>query len=145
MTKTTNEALVQMQRRAERVEASRLVATFVDAGPLFTLLSNTDHQVMYGRRGTGKTHALKYLGETVLARREHSIYVDMRTVGSNGGLYADTNVATTERGTRLWWTPSRQSTTHSSTLPWNAPTAATTWDSLMSCSTNSGGTSRKYG
>jgi hypothetical protein len=86
MTKTTNEALVQMQRRAERVEASRLVATFVDAGPLFTLLSNTDHQVMYGRRGTGKTHALKYLGETVLARGEHSIYVDMRTNGQ--GMHA---------------------------------------------------------
>jgi hypothetical protein len=101
MTKATNEALVQVQRRAERVEAARLVATFVDAGPLFTLLSNTDHQVMYGRRGTGKTHALKYLGETVLHRGDHSIYVDMRTVGSNGGLYADTNVPTTERGTRL--------------------------------------------
>jgi hypothetical protein len=44
MLRATNEALVQVQRRAERVEASRLVATFVDAGPLFTLLSNTDHQ-----------------------------------------------------------------------------------------------------
>lgn len=101
MTKAINDALVQVQRRAERVEAARLVATFVEAGSLFTLLSSPDHQVMYGRRGTGKTHALKYLGEDVRDKGDHSIYVDMRTIGSNGGLYSDTNIPITERGTRL--------------------------------------------
>jgi hypothetical protein len=101
MSKAINDALVQVQRRAERVEAARLVATFVEAGSLFTLLSSPDHQVIYGRRGTGKTHALKYLGEDVRRKGDHSIYVDMRTIGSNGGLYADTNILITERGTRL--------------------------------------------
>jgi hypothetical protein len=101
MSKAINDALVQVQRRAERVEAARLVATFVEAGSLFTLLSSPDHQVIYGRRGTGKTHALKYLGEDVRGKGDHSIYVDMRTIGSNGGLYADTNIPITERGTRL--------------------------------------------
>ncbi len=101
MSKAINDALVQVKRRAERVEATRLVATFVEAGSLFTLLSSTDHQVIYGRRGTGKTHALKYLGEDVLDKGDHSIYIDMRTIGSNGGLYTDTSIPVTERGTRL--------------------------------------------
>jgi hypothetical protein len=30
-----------------------------------------------------------------------ALFVDLRTIGSNGGLYADTNLPVTERGTRL--------------------------------------------
>jgi Cdc6-like AAA superfamily ATPase len=59
-----NNALMRLSKRAETQDKKRLVDTFVDNGPLFTLLSREDHQVIYGRRGTGKTHALSYLAES---------------------------------------------------------------------------------
>jgi hypothetical protein len=96
-----NTALLKVQLRAERGEPSVLVKTFVDVGHLFALLSSADHQVLYGRRGTGKTHALKYLTEHVRGHGEVAVYVDMRTIGSSGGLYGDTATPLAERATRL--------------------------------------------
>ncbi|MBC1224861.1 hypothetical protein GNF10_34580 [Nostoc sp. UCD121] len=96
-----NLAFMKMQRRAEMNDRAKLVSTFVDSGSLFTLLSSQDHQVIYGRRGTGKTHALFYLAETVAKHGDFSIYIDMRNIGSSGGVYTDTNIAITERATRL--------------------------------------------
>lgn len=96
-----NDAFMRFTRRAEAVERAKLVETFVDAGPLFTLLSTIDHQVIYGRRGTGKTHALSYLAESRASEGDLSIYIDMRTVGSTGGLYADSQLPLSERATRL--------------------------------------------
>jgi hypothetical protein len=101
MTSDQNVAFMRLARRAESVEPSKLVATFVDAGPLFNLLSSTDHQIVYGRRGTGKTHALLYLGEQARQKSDIPLYVDMRTIGSTGGLYSDPSISTAERGTRL--------------------------------------------
>ncbi len=96
-----NKAFLRLSRRAEANDRSTLVATFVDMGPLFTLLGSIDHQVLYGRRGTGKTHALLYLAETLRAAGDLPIYLDMRTIGSTGGLYADSSVPVAERATRL--------------------------------------------
>jgi hypothetical protein len=96
-----NTALLKVQLRAERGEPSVLVKTFVDVGHLFALLSNADHQVLYGRRGTGKTHALKFLAEWVRGRGQVAVYIDMRTIGSSGGLYGDTATPLAERATRL--------------------------------------------
>lgn len=56
---------------------------------------------MYGRRGTGKTHALTYLAETKTADGDIAFLVDMRTIGSTGGLYGDPSVSISERATRL--------------------------------------------
>lgn len=92
---------MRLTRRAERNDPKTLVATFVDAGSLFDLLSSEDHQVLYGRRGTGKTHVLQYLTEMARTRGDIAVYVDMRTVGSSGGLYSDVSIPITERGTRL--------------------------------------------
>lgn len=39
---------MNLATRAERYDASTLENTFVDVGPLFTLLSSTDHQILYG-------------------------------------------------------------------------------------------------
>lgn len=78
-----------------------LVETFVDTGMLHTMLASRDHQVIYGRRGTGKTHALLYLSETKRASGELPIFVDMRTIGSSVGLFADESVPVAERATRL--------------------------------------------
>lgn len=65
------------------------------------IISSTDHQVLYGRRGTGKTHVLQYLGQLRNDAGDLSVYIDMRTIGSTGGLYADPVIPITERGTRL--------------------------------------------
>ena len=96
-----NDVFLRFNRRAETVDPTQLVATFVDAGPLSALLSSIDHQIMYGRRGTGKTHALTYLVETKIAGGDIGILVDMRTIGSTGGLYADPSISLAERATRL--------------------------------------------
>jgi hypothetical protein len=96
-----NAAFLRISKRAESNERSKLIDTFVDVGPLFTVLGSSDHQVIYGRRGTGKTHALLYLAETRSSAGDISIYVDMRTIGSTGGIYADSSIPLAERATRL--------------------------------------------
>lgn len=96
-----NNALLRLSRRAEAVDRATLVGTFVDTGALLTLLASRDHQVIFGRRGTGKTHALLYLAETAAQRGEIAVYVDLRTIGSTGGLYGDNSIPLAERGTRL--------------------------------------------
>lgn len=101
MPSRTNDAFMRFVRRAEVVDRGKLVETFVDAGPLITLLSTHDHQVLYGRRGTGKTHALSYLAERRLSDGDAALYVDLRNIGSSGGLYADPDLPLSERGTRL--------------------------------------------
>ncbi|MFT4282680.1 hypothetical protein [Microbacterium sp.] len=101
MTSSINAAMLQLVRRAEGNEVGDLVDTFVSAGTLIELLQSADHQIVYGRRGTGKTHLLQFLTEKVSERGDVAVYVDLRTVGSNGGIYADPNIPLTERGTRL--------------------------------------------
>jgi hypothetical protein len=96
-----NTNFLRLQKRAEMSDPSTLVATFVDTGQLFSLLSVTDHQILYGRRGTGKTHALKYLAETRRKAGDIAVYVDMRNVGSTGGIHADPAIPVVERATRL--------------------------------------------
>jgi hypothetical protein len=96
-----NRAFLRLQRRAEQGEPAVLVQTFVDVGPLFALLSSTDHQILYGRRGTGKTHALHYLRARVVERDDFAALIDLRTIGSSGGLYGDSALPLAERGTRL--------------------------------------------
>jgi hypothetical protein len=56
---------------------------------------------MYGRRGTGKTHALAYLAQTIEDEGDVAIYIDMRNTGSSGGMYADNSLPLAERSTRL--------------------------------------------
>lgn len=101
MTTAINSAFMKLTRRAERNDPTDLVATFVNAGPVFDLLSTPDHQILYGRRGTGKTHLLQYLAEQRISEGDIAVYVDLRTVGSNGGIYTDPGIPITERGTRL--------------------------------------------
>jgi hypothetical protein len=95
-----NRALNLIPKRAEARQAEQLRSTFVDSG-VAAALEAIDHQVLYGRRGTGKTHALRYLETEVRAQGDISLYVDLRTVGSPDGLFGDEPVAPTERATRL--------------------------------------------
>ena len=93
--------LIGFTKRAEKATEESLVATFVDSAPLFTLLSTHNNQVIYGRRGTGKTHALKVLAGHVESRGEIPVFLDMRTVGSNGSIYSDASRPLAERASTL--------------------------------------------
>lgn len=96
-----NQAILRIARRAESNDAKTLVETFVTIGPLIPALQSPDHQVIFGRRGTGKTHVLRYLQSRLESLGEIALYVDLRTVGSNGGVYSDSGIPLPERGTRL--------------------------------------------
>ena len=93
--------LISFNKRAERSSDAMLVASFVDSAPLFDLLSTPSNQVIYGRRGTGKTHALKFLFEQVDNKGDHPIYIDLRSIGSNGSIYSDSERSLVERASTL--------------------------------------------
>jgi hypothetical protein len=96
-----NQALLGITRRAESAHRHTLARTFVAVGSLSTLLHSTDHQILYGRRGTGKTHALLYLCDLIEGSGDIAVYLDLRTLGSAGGLYADTHLSAAQRAPYL--------------------------------------------
>lgn len=96
-----HKTLIGFNKRAERVSDEILEISFVDSAPLFDLLSSNNNQVIYGRRGTGKTHALKFLAQTVSKRGEYPVYIDLRSVGSNGSIYNDGSRPLAERASTL--------------------------------------------
>lgn len=95
-----NRALLRIPRRAESGQVERLADTFVDSG-IAAALETVDHQVLYGRRGTGKTHALRYLEAQVTGAGDVAVYLDLRTVGSPEGLFMAGSVPVVERAGRL--------------------------------------------
>jgi hypothetical protein len=95
-----NRVLNQIPKRAEQRQTDQLRDTFVDSGVAAALLV-VDHQALYGRRGTGKTHALRYLESQLRARGDVAIYADLRVVGSPEGLFMGETVSVTERAARL--------------------------------------------
>lgn len=101
MSNEINTAILKLKKRAEKYSTDQLVSTFVDVGPLFTLLMNEDHQILYGRRGTGKTHVLTYLCSEIREKGNCPIYIDLRLIGSTGGMYSDETIPFSERATRL--------------------------------------------
>lgn len=96
-----NNVIFRLPKRAEASARSKLIQTFVDIGPLFSLLSSVDHQILYGRRGTGKTHILNYLADSRENSGDAVAIIDLRNIGSSAGLYADTSIPLAERSTRL--------------------------------------------
>lgn len=101
MTTNLNGALLRLTKRAETTARAKLIQTFVDVGPLFALLSSHDHQVLFGRRGTGKTHVLNYLADRREKEGDAVAVVDLRNIGSSSGIYGDQQIPLPERGTRL--------------------------------------------
>ena len=84
-----NTSILKLRKRAEKYSSEQLIETFVDVGPLFTMLTNPDHQILYGRRGTGKTHVLSFLTSQKRKEGQCCINIDLRTIGSTGGIYSD--------------------------------------------------------
>jgi len=76
-------AVATVLQRAERQEnVQKLIGTFVDVG-LLPQLENRNHQIFYGRRGTGKTHVLRVLESKLREdNRNTVVYIDARTLGS---------------------------------------------------------------
>ena len=101
MKKILTKLFINLSKRAEKVDRQALIDSFVDVGPLTAVLSTVDNQILYGRRGTGKTHALAYISEIMRREGDIPIYVDLRKVGSTGGLYSDGTIPLAERATRL--------------------------------------------
>lgn len=95
-----NRALNQIPKRAEKREGPQLHETFVDSG-IADVVNTLDSQVLNGRRGTGKTHALAYLESERRARNDLALRIDLRTIGSPDGVL-DPSVSTPiDRAARL--------------------------------------------
>lgn len=100
----TNELMrlaLGLSKRAESYDASHLANSFVEIGNVPTLLRNNDSAVIFGRRGTGKTHLMSYLSSILKSAGVVVVSIDMRTIGSSSGLYADHGIQLSERATRL--------------------------------------------
>lgn len=95
-----NRAFNRVPKRAESGQIEQLRETFVDSG-VAAVLESPDHQVLYGRRGTGKTHALRYLETVIQGDGDIAVYIDLRTVGSLEGVFAGEGVPPYERAARL--------------------------------------------
>ena len=91
----------QIRKRSERVSDDQLAITFVNAGLLMEAMSNEDHQIIYGRRGTGKTHALRYLAAQLPERNALPIIIDMSRLGSDTSIYSDASLPFKERAVSL--------------------------------------------
>ena len=87
-----NNALLRLSKRAETHDQKHLIDSFVDVGALYSLLSNSDNQILFGRRGTGKTHVLGYLFNEMKRGGMLAVQLDMRTIGSTGGIYSDASL-----------------------------------------------------
>ncbi len=96
-----NQALMRIHRRAESADRSTLAATYVTAGSFSAMINSADHQILFGRRGTGKTHGLLHLHDLIEQTGDVAIYLDLRTIGSTGGLYANEALSPAQRGTQL--------------------------------------------
>lgn len=82
----TKQAVRKIERRAERQETVQLVRSFVPNRVLEDL-DTRQNQLVFGRRGVGKTHTMKaYLGEKI-EQGALCLYVDCTSFGS--GLGAD--------------------------------------------------------
>ena len=91
-----NRAIARIPKRAEKSETVHLHETFVPSA-IVDSLDNVDNQVLYGRRGTGKTHAFTYLASEKSNNGDLSILLDLRTVGSPDGIVGSEEGTPTER------------------------------------------------
>src|SRR5262249_43490254 len=83
-----NSLIVKVARRAENAPADVLRDSFVPVRSLLAHLEAPEHHVLFGRRGTGKTHLLRYLQDRRTAEGALAIYLDLRRIGSPEDLAA---------------------------------------------------------
>lgn len=95
-----NNTALTLCKRAEDNELN-LYKSFVEIGHVMPVMKIPESQIILGRRGTGKTHVLSYFKDSRNKEKDTAIYVDMRSIGSTGGIYADSELEITDRATRL--------------------------------------------
>jgi hypothetical protein len=88
MSEDLSRALIRAAKRAETSPESVLAEAFVPVGSLMAQLESGDHHVLFGRRGTGKTHLLRYLKQQKSADGCLAIYIDLRRIGSPEDIYS---------------------------------------------------------
>ena len=71
------------QRSEKQRDIQKSIESFVDLG-VIAQIATENNQIVYGRRGTGKTHLFNYLGaELEKDLRSKVVYIDCRTLGSS--------------------------------------------------------------
>ena len=89
------------QRSEKQSDTQKLVEAFVDPG-ILPQVDNVNSQIIYGRRGTGKTHVLRVLESELKTRKKVCVlYVDARTFGSTSQ-FTDVSVPLPTRCTSLF-------------------------------------------
>ena len=88
-------------KRAERLDPKQQADTFVSLGGVERALLNPDNRIIFGRRGTGKTHLLSFVADSARKRKETAVQLDLRTIGSGSYLYSDQSIGISERVSRL--------------------------------------------
>ena len=81
--KNITKAISSISERAERIlDPNKVINTYVEVG-ILPQIANNNNQIIYGRRGTGKTHLFRYLeNEIKTSNKAIVIYLDCRTLGS---------------------------------------------------------------
>jgi len=96
-----NRVWTALARRAERVlDDDRLHAAFVEAD-YFSAACGKESGVVFGRRGAGKTHTLLEMARRVRCDGGIPVFVDMRSLGSNAGIYDNPQTPFASRAGRL--------------------------------------------
>lgn len=91
------DSILQIPFRADRNDDAALTSTFVQVGALLPSLSSFNNSLLYGRRGTGKTHVLKYLKSSIEKKGDWGIFIDLRTIGSSNSLYSESSIPLPQR------------------------------------------------
>lgn len=99
---TVQDAILQIQLRADKWDDNSLVKSFVKVGPLIPLLDSENNQIIFGRRGTGKTHVLRYFKNIKDGQSDCCIFVDLRKIGSSNSIYADQSLPIEQRALRFF-------------------------------------------
>lgn len=81
------QAVSRIIKRSERqTDDNKLISSFVDVG-VIPELDNFNNQIFYGRRGTGKTHVLKFLSQSMGSENLIPVYIDTRVLGSSSQIF----------------------------------------------------------
>lgn len=99
---TIQDAILQIQLRADKWDDDSLVKSFVKVGPLIPLLDSENNQIIFGRRGTGKTHVLRYFKSLKDEQNDCCVFIDLRKIGSSNSIYADPSLPMEQRALRFF-------------------------------------------
>ena len=91
----------QISKRAEHLTPEEQARSFVSIRRIDGALKNRDSRIIFGRRGTGKTHILSYLSGQAAMTGEVACLIDLRTLGSNNSIYSNEQIASHTRATTL--------------------------------------------